>query len=117
MFDGRLNASPDRAGTFAVTGDLGKTPHRRPSAVAVHDNGDVARTRNAHVRRGRLRTDTSIGHATSDLTNVLLFLPQYIIHLLDVLIGELLYVGAPVFCHVLTDFMLLLVGFDLLHAV
>src|SRR5215469_1454627 len=102
MFDGRLNAPPDRAGTFAVTGDLGKVPRRSPSAIAVHDNGDVARTRHARIHRGPLRTDTGIGHAMSDLTNVLLFLPQHIVHLLDVLIGELLYVGAPVFCHVLT---------------
>ena len=45
------------------------------------------------------------------------FSTSRLIHAFDVGVGELLHLGAPVFCHVLANLVLLFVCLDLLHAV
>jgi hypothetical protein len=44
-------------GALAVAGGAGKPPRLRPAAVAVHDDGDVARNRRARISGGRLRLE------------------------------------------------------------
>ena len=114
-FDPRLaGGAQHRAGGLgagAVAGGARQAPRLRPAAVAVHDDGDVARGTERAVRpgAGRLgghfcRISLSLAARTWSISAI-------------VVVGQLLDLGVEPLVLVLADLVLLLVGLERVHAV
>ena len=108
VIGGRLQRAPDRFGAGAMAGDARQPALLRPAAVAVHDDGDVARDGSAV---GWRQPVSSLGRgAATSLAEDFLFLGLGgVVDLLDRIVGQLLHLVLEPLALVLADLVLLLV--------